>query len=89
MRTISATAFRHRFGEHLEGLAREPVTVEKGGRPVAVVLSIREWERLQALEDAWWAREAEAAVERGFLSPDETTQWLTSRLAADDAAHPQ
>lgn len=89
MRTISSTAFRHRLGEHLEHVAREPLTVEKGGRPVAVVLSIHEWEHLQALEDAWWAREADAAAARGFLSPDETAHWLKSRLAQDDAARPQ
>lgn len=89
MRTISATVFRHRFGEHLERLAREPVTVEKGGRPVAVVVSVQEWERLQALDDAWWAHTANAAARRGFLDPDETTKWLNSRLAEDDATRPQ
>lgn len=89
MHTISSTAFRHRLGEHLEHVAREPLTVEKGGRPVAVVLSIRGWEHLQALEDAWWAREADPAEARGFLSPDETAHWLKSRLAQEHAPRPQ
>lgn len=80
MRTMSATVFRRRLGAHLKQLAREPVTIEKGGRPVAVVVSVHEWERLQTLDDAWWARAVDSSRGRGFLSTDETATWLTSRL---------
>ena len=39
-----------------ERAQREPITVKKGGRPYAVILGTEEYERLQALEDHYWAR---------------------------------
>ena len=39
-----------RFGELLDQARREPVTIEKHGRPVAVMLSIEDYEELEALK---------------------------------------
>ncbi len=80
MKTISATEFRHRFGEHLEQLNIEPMLVEKSGRPVAVVLSYRDYEHLQMIEDAYWAQLAKAAEADGFLSAAESAQWIQEKL---------
>ncbi len=50
MTRISANAAKARFGELLDKARREPVTIEKHGRPVAVVLSTEEYEELEALK---------------------------------------
>ena len=52
MKSIAARDAKNGFG-HLIDMARlEPVTVEKHGRPVVVVLSVEEFERLKLLEPA-------------------------------------
>ena len=58
MKTIAAKDAKNGFGRMLDIAQREPVTIEKHGRAVAVVLSLEEYQRLEALDDAYWARSA-------------------------------
>lgn len=39
MDTFTATDAKNRFGELLEAVHREPIEIDKKGRPVAVMLS--------------------------------------------------
>lgn len=50
MRTMAALEAKNRFGELLDAAQREPVTIEKHGRPVAVMLSAQDYEDLEALK---------------------------------------
>ena len=50
MNTMSANAAKSHFGELLDIARREPVTIEKHGRPVVVVLSTEEYEELEAIK---------------------------------------
>lgn len=47
LRNISAKDAKYGFGRLIDLARAEPVTVEKHGRPVVVVLSIEEYERLR------------------------------------------
>ena len=47
MQSISAKEAKYGFGRLIELARAEPVTVEKHGRPVVVVLAIEEYERLR------------------------------------------
>ena len=78
--TASATEVKNRFGEFLERAQREPVTVEKSGRAVAVILAQGEYERLQALEDHYWGERAREAAKIGYVGHDEALALLTRRL---------
>ena len=49
MRKIAALDAKNRFGELLDNAQREPITIEKHGRPVAVVVSAQEYKDLEAL----------------------------------------
>lgn len=80
VKTLTATALRHKLGEVIEGIKTEPVLVEKSGRPVAVLLSYEDFQRLQDLEDAWWGEKARKAAATGFLSSGETESWLKEKL---------
>lgn len=51
MKSMSAKDAKNAFGLLLDTARAEPVTVEKHGRPVVVVLSIEEFERLVGLEN--------------------------------------
>lgn len=50
MQTISAREAKHHFGKLIDTARAAPVTVEKHGRPVVVVVAVEEYERLKAFE---------------------------------------
>jgi antitoxin Phd len=47
METIAATEASNRFGQLLDLALQEPVTIEKKGRQVAVILSVEEYNRME------------------------------------------
>ena len=47
MENIAAREAKIHFGELLDTAQREPVTIEKYGRPVAVIMSSHEYEELK------------------------------------------
>ena len=60
------------------------MTIERHGRPVAVVLSREEYERLEAMEDAYWIARAEEAAKEGFVGPGEGEKMMQELLRAED-----
>lgn len=46
MKTLSARDAKNRFGYLIDTARQEPVSVEKHGRPVVVVISVEDYERL-------------------------------------------
>ena len=50
MQSMSAHDAKARFGQLLDTARREPVTIEKHGRPVAVMLSKEEFDELEAMK---------------------------------------
>ena len=51
MKRMSATEAKNGFGRLLDTARAEPVTVEKHGRGVVVVLSVEEYQRLKELDE--------------------------------------
>lgn len=80
MKTASATDVKNHFGEYLQSTLKEPLVIEKTGRPVAVMISMEDYERLQALEDAYWIKKAKKAEAEGFLSVEATKKFIASKL---------
>ena len=52
VKTVAAKEAKQAFGQLLDDAQREPVLIERNGRPVAVVLSVAKYEIFQRLEDA-------------------------------------
>jgi len=50
MQTLSARDAKYNFGRLIDTARAQPVTVEKHGRPVVVVLAIEEYQRLKMIE---------------------------------------
>jgi prevent-host-death family protein len=48
MKSVSAKEAKDSFGCHMDAAPAAPVVIEKHGRPVVVVLSVEEYERLRA-----------------------------------------
>ena len=82
MKTIAAKEAKNRFGQMLDMAQGEPVSIQKHGRDVAVVLSVEEYQRLEALEDEWWASQADEALKEGFMSKQESEAFLEGLLNA-------
>lgn len=49
MKTMSATVASKEFGRFIDAVQREPVLLTKKDRPVAVTVSVADWEELVAL----------------------------------------
>ena len=50
MRRIAALEAKNRFGELLDTAQREPVSIEKHCRPVAVMVSAEDYKQLEAFK---------------------------------------
>jgi prevent-host-death family protein len=84
--TVSATEIKNRLGQYLSRVAVEPVAVEKNGRPVAVLLSFDEYEVLQRSDDHFWGQAARAAEAEGFLSAEDSLEYLQSGAPSEGRA---
>jgi prevent-host-death family protein len=80
MKETAATEAKNRFGRLLEMAMTEPVAIGKKGRPVAVLLSFTEYQRLMELEDRYLGEMALKSLEGGVLPEDETNAWLKKKL---------
>ena len=84
MRTMSAKDAKNRFGELLLEAQRAPVTIEKNGRPVAVVYSFEEHHQLERAKLEWLKAaiaEADADVAAGRVY--ELTDELIEAIRAE------
>ena len=88
MKEIAAREAKNRFGQLLDAAQTLPVRVTKKGRPVGVVMSMQQYERLRG---AAWARLTETmdrlgteAVSRGLTEAE-----LDALLSDDSCLDPQ
>lgn len=85
VKTLSTAAARANFGDVLNGVyyTKEPVVVEKKGKPVAVIISPDQYEALrsQAIERAWATIEAAGARNDG-VDPDQLMAEVTEEVEA-------
>ena len=58
MQTLSARDAKYNFGRLIDTARAEPVTVEKHGRAVVVVMAVEEYERLKSIESEQHAKAA-------------------------------
>ncbi len=65
MKAMTAKDAKNRFGELMDTVQREPVTIEKHGRPVAVVLSEVEYEKMKLERLRAMLAVGEAQLDRG------------------------
>lgn len=78
-KSITATKAKTEFALLVDEARREPITITRNNRPVAVILSPEEYQRLYSLEDAYWGNRAIRAETKGqFLSNKESLEFLNS-----------
>ena len=79
---FAAREAKNNFGRLLDTARQQPVAIDKQGRPVAVILSNEEYERLEMLEEAFLSLRAQLAKEDGFIGTEESSKLLDDLLNA-------
>ena len=80
MTTVNATYAKQNFGACIADAARQPVIIEKSGRPAVVMISYEEFQRLSDLEDAMWLQRARDAAAGGYLTAEDSDDFMKKRL---------
>lgn len=83
MLTLGAREAKNEFGRLLDAAQSENVLIEKKGRPVAVVLSIKKYQLLEDAQDKLWEILAKTSEMEGLVSEKESEDFLKS-LREDD-----
>ena len=82
---ISTEEAKSKFGQLLDKAQENPTAIMRQGKPVAVVLSVQEYESLQRLDDAYWAARADANLARNNrIGVEESEAFLREILNAPD-----
>jgi len=77
MKAIAAREAKNKFGSLMDAAQREPVAIEKHGRPVAVMMSVEEYKQIKL---GRLQTEVRAGVEQ--LGTDESTVFDQADLKA-------
>lgn len=80
MLKVSSLEIQQNLDEYLKNSLPEPILIERSGGSSAVMLSVAEYERLQALDDAHWGERARQAIEQGYVDAAEGERRLAERL---------
>jgi prevent-host-death family protein len=62
MTAVTATELQNKTGAIIDQAIMNPVQITRNNRSVVVLMSTIEYERLKALEDAYWGEMANMAV---------------------------
>ena len=73
---FTATELQTKTGFVIDHALREPVKVTRNKRAVAVMLSSNEFERLEAIEDAYWGEAAKIAALSGSVEKEDIEKLL-------------
>jgi prevent-host-death family protein len=74
--TLSAKEAKTNFGLLLDMAQRQPITIEKRGRPFVIVLSLHDFSHYEQLEDELLALKAMQAEKEGWLDQKESADFL-------------
>ncbi len=90
MNTVNATYAKQNFGACIADAIKQPVVIEKSGRPAVVMVAYEEFQRLNELEDAMWLQRAQEAAAGGYLTVEESEGFMKKRLsrATENAEFP-
>ena len=64
MKKIASTKAKSNFGELLDTAQREPVTIEKQGRPVAVIVSFEDYKTSELLKIEALERDLQIGIDQ-------------------------
>lgn len=84
MLTLGAREAKNEFGRLLDAAQSEKVLIKKKGRPVVIVLSIKEYQLLEEAQDKLWEMLAKTSEIEGLVSEEESEDFLKSLRDAEN-----
>lgn len=86
LHSVTASEAKHRLGACIEAALVEPVVIERSGRPVVMLISVAEYQRLKRHEQAPWQTLAEgyAAMAADEVREQEARAWVDGVSPARD-----
>ena len=88
MSVFTAKEAKNRFGQLLDAAQREPVTITKNGRAVAMMLSASDESMIAAvegfLEERYWGERIAEAERGGYIGARESNRIMSEALNAED-----
>jgi prevent-host-death family protein len=81
MKVFNVTEAKDELSRLIDMVQHEPVQVIKDCRPVAVAMSVEEYNRFKILENFWCAKQIKQNIsDEGYLSSNESEELLNSLL---------
>ena len=78
MKTLTSTEARKSFSTIITSAEKEPVTISKKNKDIAVVLSSKRYQELTRLEDILYGKAAQLAIKEGLAPKSEVEDLLDS-----------
>ena len=78
MKNMTASQARQGFSDLLSTVEKEPVTITKDNKVVAIMVQATRYHELKRLEDILYGKAAELAIAEGFVSNQESDDLLNS-----------
>lgn len=76
MKMVPASEAKNKFGQTIEAALVEPVAITKKDRPVVVMISASEYQRLLEIEDERSVNRAIEDEKEGYITPEEAEKLI-------------
>lgn len=80
MNIINSREAQNHFGDLINQAIKQPVAIQKHGKPCVVLISHNEYEKFLEFEDLYWELKCKESSANGFLSVEESRDFLNSML---------
>ncbi|WP_425362898.1 type II toxin-antitoxin system Phd/YefM family antitoxin [Candidatus Tisiphia endosymbiont of Hybos culiciformis] len=80
MKSINAREAQNHFGNLMNSAIKEPVIINKYGKPFSVLMSYEEYEHFNKFEDFYWAIKADESKKNGLLTKEKTNEFFDKIL---------
>ncbi|HQS83928.1 MAG: hypothetical protein B7Y25_03455 [Alphaproteobacteria bacterium 16-39-46] len=82
MMVVSATEAKTNFGKYFSTAMSESVIIRKTDHEMIIMISRKEYDRLEGCEDAYWGIRASSAEKSGYLGKEEGPKIIAKTLNA-------
>jgi antitoxin Phd len=76
MRAYSLTELQQHIGTVVDAAIKNPVQINKRGKPYLVMLSLEKYEALESISDAYWGKKAIKSSAEGYIGAKATQVFL-------------
>lgn len=84
MTIVNSKEAQNHFGSLMSQVVKEPIVIQKYGKPSAVLIAYDKYEKFLEFEDLYWEIKAKQSAKQGFLSQKESDEFLNSILGNEE-----